>query len=1052
MYSRPLLCVLSVLVVFSAAAPRAAHAQTTALFIDSQAGDTIGGGTQWLLTPANAAFHTTNDWAGTQVWATAPSGQTSWTADFSAASMPGGPVPGAYNSTRYIGSGNRFNGLDVSGIYGCAVPHGRFVVLEAEYASDGSVVRFAADFEQHCEDRDPGLFGAVRYHSTISTLVPFGGAYPAYGLTITPSPHGRVVGGEFDCAVGSPACSTSADAPSIRTEITAVPDPGYIFAGWTGDCSGGPHATVHLNLLRACSALFMPAMPSGARTLAIIGGAPGTELGRQTSVLSSGNSYWNLTQYQNGFQVQIWWLSPRGVSDIYFVMIPPAGEVFQPGREYTATPGLSDSSRPRFGFGHDGSTCSGTTTFAVRDFAASDEGIPIRFAIDLLHQCELPHPQGSNVVTLLYNSSFDYARLSTDSGALQFSASVNAGGGLQLPAPQAIQVIASTPIAAERIVRSNQSWLVAAPASAPVATPATVSIAADVPLLPAASATGRLEVLARGAVSVIDVPVSVEVFPRPDYSNRPFAVFRAATGGWFQPNAAPHTIGRAGDIPLSGDFNGDHSPDVAVYRPSTGEWLLEGGSAVQWGLPGDIPVPADYDGNGVTDIAVFRQSSAGAQWFIRGQGAPLAFGAKGDIPVPADYDHDGRADLAVFRPRTGEWRIVMSAGVEGSAMLGAPGDIPVPADFDGDHEVDLAVFRPSTAVWYIRLPDGGTYSRRFGLSGDIPVPADVTGDGRAELRVWRPSNGMWYAYDRQLGVTTSQQYGLPGDVPIMGRPSLAMTRPADMDGDRRADVTIYRPSSGEWFTRQSAAGYVTFTAQTWGLAGDVPVPGDYDGDRRANDAVYRPATGEWFVRRFEGTLLRRSWGLPGDAEVPADYDGDGRTDMAVYRPSSGQWFILTSASDYGAALILAWGLPGDRPVPADFDGDGRADAAVYRPSTGEWFVAPSSGGWFVRQWGLPGDLPIARDFDGDGRADLAVYRPSTGEWYVLGAISGTHLFTRQWGLNGDVPVADDYDGDGVADVAVYRPVSGEWFLLPSSGAPSFVLQWGLAGDVPITRR
>ena len=167
------------------------------------------------------------------------------------------------------------------------------------------------------------------------------------------------------------------------------------------------------------------------------------------------------------------------------------------------------------------------------------------------------------------------------------------------------------------------------------------------------------------------------------------------------------------------------------------------------------------------------------------------------------------------------------------------------------------------------------------------MPLDEVGRRTGELRVWRPSTGTWYSYDRWASQFSSQQYGLPGDVPVMARPVMIGSRPADLDGDRRADITVYRPSTGQWFTRQSAIGYSTFTTQLWGVDGDIPVPGDYDGDRLANPAVYHPSTGEWSVRRFNGTVLQRTWGEAGDMPVPADYDGDGRTDMAVYRPSSG---------------------------------------------------------------------------------------------------------------------------------------------------------------------
>ena len=79
----------------------------------------------------------------------------------------------------------------------------------------------------------------------------------------------------------------------------------------------------------------------------------------------------------------------------------------------------------------------------------------------------------------------------------------------------------------------------------------------------------------------------------------------------------------------------------------------------------------------------------------------------------------------------------------------------------------------------------------------------------------------------------------------------------------------------------------------------MPVAADYDGDHRADIAVYRTTTGEWFIRRSSDlALIQVAWGAPGlaDVPVPGDYDGDGRADVAVYRALTGEWFVRGSAA------------------------------------------------------------------------------------------------------------------------------------------------------------
>jgi len=230
------------------------------------------------------------------------------------------------------------------------------------------------------------------------------------------------------------------------------------------------------------------------------------------------------------------------------------------------------------------------------------------------------------------------------------------------------------------------------------------------------------------------------------------------------------------------NFDGAGGDDIAIWRGSDAtNWRVRNISLVGYGMNGDIPVTGDYNGDGTADYAVWRPSSG--RWWVRGlyNGVPYSnfyFGQLGDIPVPADYDGDFRTDTAVWRPANGYWAIKSQTRF----YYGINGDVPVPADYNGDGRADPAVFRPSAlgAVWYIR----GISTRAWGLAGDSVAPGDYNGDGTTELSVLRGYAGRWYVLGSPV-VT----FGQTGDIPVV----------IDYEGDGTEDRVLYRPSEGNWY-------------------------------------------------------------------------------------------------------------------------------------------------------------------------------------------------------------------------------------------------------------
>jgi hypothetical protein len=509
------------------------------------------------------------------------------------------------------------------------------------------------------------------------------------------------------------------------------------------------------------------------------------------------------------------------------------------------------------------------------------------------------------------------------------------------------------------------------------------------------------------------------------------AVADASNGGvWVLLGNGDATFGSAVEYLTGGgtagvaikDVNGDGRLDVAVANPGSSNISILLGNAngslaapvnFAIGIPPVALALADFNGDGKPDVVVANRDANKVAILLSLACTPPPVAPTITTQPASQIVHAGDtvtwSASASGTPAPGiQWQYSTNSGAAWNDIAGANATSYSFVAAVGDSA------RQFRAVFANASGSTATMTAGLTVTSDRPFLARLDGDGLADLSVWRPNDGTWYWLNSSNGYNTAGASALQwgsqaqGDVPLQG----------DIDGDGKTDLIAWRAGTGTWYWLTSSSGY-SYAAQgsrQWGNAslGDVPLVADLDGDGKAELIVWRASTGTWYwLSSLDGYNYAgqrgKQWGNLSFGDVPllGDLDGDGRADLTVWRASTGTWLWLTSSSGYAAQGQQQWGSSSqlDSPFLRDVDGDGKADLVVWRPATGMWFWLTSSSGYNYAaqqqlQWGRQGDTALAADLDGDGKSDFVVWRPSTGTWFWLTSSTGYNYSgqqQRQWG-------------------------------------------------------
>lgn len=263
------------------------------------------------------------------------------------------------------------------------------------------------------------------------------------------------------------------------------------------------------------------------------------------------------------------------------------------------------------------------------------------------------------------------------------------------------------------------------------------------------------------------------------------AIVDRAPYGLGPAEAVATTSAASSALYFTGDANGDGLDDLfSTERPANGEvkLYLNTGSGFENPatvanvaiFPGELPLTGDFNGDGRDDIAVFTRSTTGDVFVYLAQAngtfAPHSkwhdyFCLGDEIPLVGDFNGNGLDDIATCtRGASADVYVATSSGssFNGTGLLWhsdfCPGNaIPAAGDVDGDGMADLIAFIRSSQTGtaegdvIVARSDGLQFLTAqkfhdfFCLGNEPPLVGDLSGDGTADLLTFAPDYQVYGA-------------------------------------------------------------------------------------------------------------------------------------------------------------------------------------------------------------------------------------------------------------------------------------------------------------------
>jgi hypothetical protein len=540
---------------------------------------------------------------------------------------------------------------------------------------------------------------------------------------------------------------------------------------------------------------------------------------------------------------------------------------------------------------------------------------------------------------------------------------------------------------------------------------------------------------------------------------------------------------------VSGDFNGDHLPDVVTLiqntASSTGVYLavLLDVPGQSLGAPiltpasfgtGDFILVADLNRDGKDDVILVHASSMDVLISV-GDGtfdAPQTMTTGIGSPVAAalwDVNHDGILDVVVVDGSSDQAAFLLGDGQGGFAspqLTSFPDQISVGilADVDLDGNLDLVTNNTlypgdGNGGFLTGIPFQSNDGQNVGADfPDSVAVGDVNGDGLLDVVTANGYLNTVSVFLNQGGRVLSQDgaslwsSNLPiaiaiGDVNWDGKPDLVVTNAAE------SDVSVFLGKGDGTFLTPTTEYAIGGSPSARAVLADFNADGDLDVVLADNQSsvVLELGNGDGTFRAAPVTNIvvpPGSNNLGGAVSIAsADFNGDGVSDFVVGQSSPGLGllvFLTKSDGGLGKRVIYAQNDALSYVAVADLNRAGKVDIVASNSASGALDVLRGNGdGTFqlptsISLPGITNDLVVA-DLNGDGWPDVALVGQNAVVYILLNDGKGSLALAGTYPISGTgyELVASDINNDGKLDLCIAMTSTTRVAILLGKGNGTF---------------